>query len=370
MEERRIRIAITHGDTNGIGYELIFKVFSEPDMLELCTPIIYGSPKVAAYHRKALDLQTGFSIIGHPNDAAEGRLNLLTTFDEEVKVEMGIPSKEAAMAARVALERAVKDCESHHVDAIVTCPVNIQKMKEEDFSFNGQAAYMEHLLGQGHKALNMLVCDELRIAFATSQMPLTEVSRHITKELLVEKVTILADTLKRDFRIANPKIAILALNPTHGEGQFIGEEEREIIAPATETLMANRVNAFGPFAADKFFSDGIYQSFDATLAIYEEQGRISFKLISGADEGTIFTAGIPLVRTAPNIDVEYDAAGKNTANEDSLRQAIYLAIDTVRNRFNHDLPLANPLPKLYRERRDDSEKVRFAVGKRKEDTAV
>ena len=367
MEERKIRIAITHGDTNGIGYELIFKVFSEPAMLELCTPIIYGSPKVAAYHRKALDLQTGFNIIGHPSDAHDNKLNILTTFDEEVKVEMGIPSTEAAKAARIALEHAVKDYENGHIDAVVTCPVNIEKMKEEGFPCNGQAEYIEKQLQQDRKALNMLVYDDLRIAFATSRIPLAEVSRNITKELIVEKATTLAGCLKRDFQISNPRIAVLALNPTQSEKQFIGNEEKDIITPAVNELMGNRINAFGPFAADEFFTNDIYQSFDATLALHEEQGRIPFKLIAEANEGTIYTAGLNLIRTAPNIDIQYDATGKNTADENPLRQAIYLAIDIARSRTNYDLPLANPLPKLYRERRDDSEKVRFAIPKKKEE---
>ena len=157
MEEKRIRVAITHGDTNAVGYELIFKVFSEPTMLELCTPIIYGSPKIAAYHRKALDMQTTFTIINHPNEACEGKLNILPTFDEEIKVEIGVPSTEAGKAARIALEKAVSDYQNGFFDVLVTCPVNIQKMKEDGFPCNGQAEYIENQLQQQGKAINMLV---------------------------------------------------------------------------------------------------------------------------------------------------------------------------------------------------------------------
>ena len=367
MEEKRIRVAITHGDTNAVGYELIFKVFSEPTMLELCTPIIYGSPKIAAYHRKALDMQTTFTIINHPNEACEGKLNILPTFDEEIKVEIGVPSTEAGKAARIALEKAVSDYQNGFFDVLVTCPVNIQKMKEDGFPCNGQAEYIENQLQQQGKAINMLVCNDLKIGLATSQIPLAEVGKHITKELIVEKATALSNTLKRDFSISNPRIAVFALNPTHGDKQFVGSEEQNVIIPAVNELMEKRINAFGPFAADEFLKEQAYQHFDAMLALHEEQGAIPFKILGEEKNGVGYTAGLSLIRTAPDMDTLYNIAGKNVADENKLRHAIYLAIDTFRCRKNYDLPLANPLPKLYRERRDDSEKVRFAIPKKKEE---
>ena len=360
MENNRpIRVAITHGDTNGIGYEVIFKTFEDAEMLELCTPIIYGSPKVAAYHRKMLDLQANFSIINNAEDAKDGRINLLTTFEDDVKVEAGQPSKEAGQAALKALDRAMTDYRSELYDVLVTAPINKSTIQDDTFHFCGHTEYIENCVGDGKKALMILMNEGLRVALVTTHLPISQVASAITKDTIVEKATIFFDSLKRDFRISNPRIAVLALNPHAGDNGLVGNEEAEVITPAIQELEEKGLQAFGPYPADGFFGSGMYTRFDGVLAMYHDQGLAPFKALA-AETGVNYTAGLPIVRTSPDHGTAYDIAGKGIADATSFRQAIYTAIDVFRNRANYDAPLANPLPKLYHEKRDDSEKTRFA----------
>ena len=365
MEDRKIRVAITHGDTNGIGYEVIFKTFAEPAMLELCTPIIYGSPKVAAYHRNALGIQANFTIINSAEDAHPGELNVLTTFDQEVKVELGSPSKEAGTASFNALERAVEDYKKGLFDVLVTAPINKSNIHGDGFDFCGHTEYLEQRIGEGGKSLMILLNDMMRVALVTTHLPLKDVPQAVTKERIVEKARIFNASLKRDFRISNPRIAVLALNPHAGDDGLLGKEEQEVIAPAIKELSDSGVYAFGPYAADGFFARGSYESFDGVLAMYHDQGLAPFKALDRGD-GVNFTAGLPLVRTSPDHGTAYEIAGKNMADESSFRQAVYLAVDVFRNRAEYDEPLAHPLGKLYHEKRDDSEKTRFNVSKKSE----
>lgn len=359
MEDKRIRVAITHGDTNGIGYEVIFKTFAEPEMLELCTPIIYGAPKIAAYHRKMLDLNTSFSIINDASEAQDGRINLLTTFDKEIKIEVGQPSTEAGEAALAALDRAMTDFRSGLYDVLVTAPINKKNIQSDMFHFNGHTEYIENCVGEGQKALMILMSEGLKVALVTTHLPIRKVADAITKEAIMEKARIFHKSLKRDFRISNPRIAVLSLNPHAGDDGLLGSEEKEIIKPAIDALEAEDIQAFGPYPADGFFGSGAYAKFDGVLAMYHDQGLAPFKALC-SENGVNYTAGLPIVRTSPDHGTAYDIAGKGIADENSFRQAVYTAIDIYRNRREYDEPLANPLQKLYHERRDDSEKVRFA----------
>lgn len=360
MSDKKIRVAITHGDTNGIGYEVILKTFAEPAMLDLCIPIIYGSPKVAAYHRKALNLQTNFSIIENAKDAQEGRLNLLTTFEDEVKVDLGQPSPEAGQAALKALDRAMTDYRMGLYDVLVTAPINKNTIQSDMFHFRGHTEYIEQSVGEGQKALMILMNDTLRVALVTTHLPIKDVAKAITKENIVEKATIFSQSLKRDMRISAPRIAVLALNPHAGDGGVLGTEEQDIISPAIAELEQQGVLAFGPYAADGFFGSGTYAHYDGVLAMYHDQGLAPFKTLA-LENGVNFTAGLPIVRTSPDHGTAYDIAGKGIADEQSFRQAIYAAIDIYRNRQNYDEPLADPLPKLYHEKREDGEKARFTI---------
>ena len=363
MEQQRIKVAITHGDTNGVGYEVILKAFDDPQMLELCTPIIYGSPKVAAYHRKVLNLQTNFTIIEKAEEAKEGKLNLLTTFDDEVKIELGTPAKEAGEAALAALDRAMTDYRSGLYDVIVTAPINKKTIQSDLFHFCGHTEYIESCVGDGNKALMILMNDVLKVALVTTHLPIKDVASAITKEAIVEKAILLNNSLKRDFGLTRPRIAVLALNPHAGDEGLLGKEENEVIMPAIAELESKGVMAFGPYAADGFFGSGNYRHYDAVLAMYHDQGLAPFKTLA-QENGVNYTAGLPIVRTSPDHGTAYDIAGKGVADAQSFREAIYAAIDIYRNRKNYDEAGAHPLPKLYHEKRDESEKVRFAVNKR------
>ncbi len=360
MEERKIRVAITQGDTNGVGYEVILKAFADPMMFELCTPIIYGSPKIAAYHRKALNLETNFSIINSPEEAREGRLNLLTCFDDDVKVELGLPSKEAGEAALKALDMAMTDYRKGCYDVLVTAPINKATIQSPGFQFPGHTEYIETCVGEGQKALMILMNETLRVALVTTHLPIKDIAQAITKEKIIEKATIFHQSLKRDFRVSNPRIAILALNPHAGDDGVLGDEEKTTIKPAIDELAAKGIQAFGPYPADGFFGAGTFCHFDGVLAMYHDQGLAPFKTIAQED-GVNYTAGLPIIRTSPDHGTAFDIAGKGKAGENSMRQAIYTAIDIWRNRQNYDEPLQNPLPKLFHEKREDSDKSRFTV---------
>ena len=370
-QEKKIRVGITHGDTNGVGYEVIFKMFADPALLELCTPIVYGSPKVAAYHAKALGIDAQFAIINFAKEARDGRLNLLATFDEEVKVDLGFPTPEAGDAAKKALDRALADYRQGAFDVLVTAPIAKNSIK----GFDGHTAYLTRQFCNTQetptaRGLTILVSDNLRVALVTNNVSLKDVAESISRQKIVEKGTIFHEALRRDMRIASPRIAVLALNPRGGEDGVLGDEEQEIIRPAVEELARNSIQAFGPYPADDFFGNGSYAQFDGVLAMYHDQGQTPFKALTSIsdDKGVRVTAGLPLVRTAPAHGTCFDIAGMGRMEADSMRHAVYQAIDIFRNRQNYDEPLANPLPKLYHEKRDDSEKVRFSVprGKKEE----
>ncbi len=360
MEDRKIRVAITHGDTNGIGYELIFKTFAEPEMLDLCTPIIYGSPKIAAYHRKAMNTQANFSIINKAEDAQDGRVNLLTCFDDEVKVELGVPTKESGEAALKALDRAMTDFRSQLFDVLVACPVDPTNMSDPNFTYRGLKSYSETSIGDGAKGVKMMINESQRIALATDGLAIKDVPAHITEENLMAKIRLVNESLKRDFRLSNPRIAVLALNPT-----IDGEEERNIIGPTVCKAADEGINVYGPYAADEYFGQNLSDAFDCTLAMYDDQAVIPFTTLMQND-GIYYVASLPLVCTAPALTPDFEAAGRGTSDESALRHAIFEAIDIARNRAEHDEPLANPLQKLYHEKRDESEKVRFSIPKKRD----
>ena len=337
MEDKKIRVAITHGDTNGIGYELILKAFEDPTMLEFCTPIIYGSPKVAAYHRKAMELETQYSVINNAEEANPNKLNLLATFDDDVKVEFGQPTEESAVAARKAMARAKEDLQKGLFDVLVTAPVkpNPNPPRED-------------------RALTMMVSDRVRIGLVTTHLPLKEVAASITVEKIVEKGTIFHNSLRRDFRISSPRIAVMTINPQ------MGSEEEQIVKPAIEALEKNGIQAFGPYLSFDFFGDNLYYDFDGVLAMYDDQGVVPFKTLS-QEYGVKLKAGISAIVVTPDQDPAFEIAGKGVADELSMRHAIYTAIDMFRHRAEYDAPMANPLPKLYHEKKEDGDKARFAI---------
>lgn len=360
MEERKIRVGITHGDINGVGYEVILKAFSDPTMLELCTPIIYGSPKVAAYHRKAMDIQTTFSIVNSRADIQDGRVNILNCTEDELKVELTKPTAEAGKAALSALEKALQDYREGVFDVLVTAPINKHTIQSDTFHFPGHTEYIEERVGKGEKALMILLKDDFRVALVTGHIPVSEISRTLTKELIMEKMAIFHRSLKQDFGIDSPRIAVLSLNPHAGDEGLIGTEEQIVIIPAMQEMMAKGVLCFGPYPADGFMGSGNYAHFDGILAMYHDQGLAPFKALA-MDEGVNFTAGLPIVRTSPAHGTAYDIAGQGIASEDSFRQAIYVALDVFRNRQIEREINVRPLRKQYYEKRDDSDKLKLDI---------
>lgn len=363
MDNRKIRVAITHGDTNGIGYELIFKTFAEPQMLELCTPIVYGSPKVAAYHRKALNMLANFSIINDASEACDGRLNMLACFDEDVKVELGVPTPDSGEAAIKALDRAMTDFRKGCFDVLVSCPVDDDNMQDEHIKYGGLTQYIKTSVGNEATAVNILVGENLRMASVTNGLPIKNVSAGITKDSISETIKVMYNSLKRDFRLSNPRVAVIALNPDAN-----GEEEKTQIIPAIDELVASGVAVFGPYPAKTFFGMGQYDAFDGVVTMYDDQCNISFETLS-CTNGISHIAGLPLVCTSAATTAGFDIAGMGKADENMLRHAIYAAMDIIRNRMHYDRPLANPLKKLYHEKRDESEKARFTIQQKRFDNS-
>lgn len=358
MEERKIKVGITHGDINGIGYEVILKTFADPAMFDLCTPVIYGSPKVAAYHRKAMDIPTNFSIVASAADAQEGKLNIVNCIEEEVKVELTKPTPEGGRAALLALERVLAEYREGYFDVLVTAPINKSTIQSDDFHFPGHTEYIEQRVGDGQKALMILLKDDFRVALVTGHIPVSEISKDITKELIKEKLAIFHRSLKQDFNIDSPRIAVFSLNPHAGDEGLLGTEEQTVITPAIQEMAEEGVLCFGPYPADGFMGSGNHTHFDGILAMYHDQGLAPFKALA-MDEGVNFTAGLPIVRTSPAHGTAYDIAGQGIASEDSFRQAVYVAIDVFRHRCIEREISAHPLRKQYYEKRDDSDKLKL-----------
>ena len=357
MERNKIRVGITQGDINGVGYEVIFKTFSDPAMLELCTPIIYGSPKVAAYHRKAMELQANFSIVNSASEASHGKLSVVNCANDEVKVEFAKPAEESGRAALDALERALTEYRAGLIDVLVTAPINKATIQSETFHFPGHTEYIEEKLGDGNEALMILMNERLKVALVTTHLPLREVPDAITKEAIMRKVHIFERSLKTDFAIQKPRIAVLALNPHAGDNGLLGDEEQNVIIPAIKELVEEGVSCFGPFAADGFFGAGSYEYYDGVLAMYHDQGLSPFKTIAMSD-GVNFTAGLPVVRTSPDHGTAYDIAGQGKADESSMRSAVYAAIDIFRNRKREEEAGINPLRKQMVDHREDETRSR------------
>lgn len=359
MEQNKIKVAITQGDVNGIGYEVILKVFDDPTMLELCTPIIYGSPKVMTYHRKALNMESSFTIINSATEAVHGKVNVVNCNEDEIKVDLGKPSRESGKAAFEALEKAMAEYKEGLYDVLVTAPIHKEMIQSEGFTFPGHTEYLEQSVGEeGDKALMILASERLRVALVTGHVPVAKVATVLNKGLIEEKMQLFNDSLKSDFGIGAPRIAVLALNPHAGDGGVIGNEEETIITPAIKAMREQGLLCYGPYPADGFFGNGTFSHFDGVLAMYHDQGLTPFKVLS-MDEGVNFTAGLPLVRTSPDHGTAFDIAGKGEASENSFRQAIYMAIDVYRNRKSDLEARRNPLRKLYFEKRDDSDRLKL-----------
>lgn len=340
------RIAITHGDINGIGYEIILKAFEDGRLAELCTPVLFGSAKILNFFKKQLGLNTQYNIISSPSEAREGTLNVINVIPEDCKVEPGVSTETAGQAAFKSLEAAVEAVKKGELDALVTAPINKHNIQSVSFNFPGHTEYLESVSENGDKALMILNDENLRVALVTTHLPVTKISEYITEDLVLEKIVSFNNSLHRDFGIHHPRIAVLALNPHSGENGLLGSEENEIIVPAIDRARQQRVQVFGPYAADGFFGSGQFTKFDGVLAMYHDQGLAPFKTIA-MDNGVNFTAGISFVRTSPDHGTGYDIAGQGIANPQSFMSSVYEAIDVWRNRQRDDEAHRHPLRRQY-----------------------
>lgn len=351
MSEYKLKIGITQGDTNGVGWEVILKALADPTMVELFTPVVYGSKRVADVHAARLtDVEpVQFSSCASAAEARRGRVNLVECGDKEVRVEFGRATVEAARQAVAALECAVADLQSGELDAVVTAPINKESMQEAGFGFTG---HTEYFASKAEGQPMMIMCSELlRVALMTVHVPVESVASSLTQEGIVAALTSLRQTLKRDFGVVEPRIAVLSLNPHAGDGGLLGSEEEQTIRPAVLSAYEKGVLAFGPLAADGLFGGGAFRKYDAVLAMYHDQGLTPFKTLS--PEGVNFTAGLDVVRTSPDHGTAYDIAGKNKADAQSMRNAIYEALDIVRRREAYDEWSQNPLEHFEREKGRD-----------------
>ncbi len=343
METEKIIIGITHGDINGVGYEVILKTLADSRMLETFIPVIYGSHKVAAYHRKNLDLQ-GFNlnVINSLEEVNPKRVNIINCVDDDIKVDLGVSTTDAGKAALAALERATEDLRSGGLQALVTAPINKKNIQSANFKFPGHTEYLEEKFGTGTPALMMLINDVMRVAVVTGHIPVSKIATELTEKLIVDKLTVFNESLKKDFSIGRPRIAVLGLNPHAGDNGVIGDEEQTVIIPAMKKAESKGILCVGPYPSDGFFGSGNFDKFDGVLAMYHDQGLIPFKTVS-MDTGVNFTAGLSVIRTSPDHGTAYDIVGKNLASEESFRQALYLAYDVYQSRKWNDEIKANPL---------------------------
>ncbi len=342
MELHKIRLGITHGDINGIGYEVIIKALADSRILEMCTPIVYGSSKVAAYYRKAMDSEMfTFNNIVSAREANPKRANIINCVNEEVRVELGKSTKQAGEASLAALQAAVRDLKSGDIDVIVTAPINKENIQSDNFSFPGHTEYFATEFGTKN-FLMLMVSDILKVGVTTGHVPLNQVAGLITKERILNNLRILHKTMLEDFSIRKPRIAVLGLNPHASDGGLIGDEEERIILPAVRQANEEGIIALGPYPADGFFGAGEFRKFDATLAMFHDQGLIPFKSFA-FESGVNFTAGLPIIRTSPGHGTAYGIAGTGVASEESFRNAMYLAIDVYANRKNFKEMSKSPL---------------------------
>jgi 4-hydroxythreonine-4-phosphate dehydrogenase len=341
----KIKVGISHGDINGISYEVIMKTLLDPRILEMCTPIVYGSPKVAAYHRKALNIESlSFNHIRAPHEASFNKASIINCIDENIRVELGRSTEAAGESSFLALERAVADLKKGLVDVLITAPINKDNIQSEKFKFAGHTEYLAQQFN-ARDFVMLMVSHNLKVGVVTGHVPLAEVAKYITKDKILSKLRIIARSLVQDFAVTNPRIAVLALNPHAGDNGLIGNEEQTIIIPALDQARNEGITALGPYPADGFFGSGDFTRFDAILAMYHDQGLIPFKL-TAFEQGVNYTAGLPVIRTSPAHGTAYDIAGEDKASPDSFREALYLAIDIHKNRSIHREISRDPLRKF------------------------
>lgn len=347
----KLKVGISIGDINGIGMEVIIKALSNPHIFQYFTPIVYGNTKVSSFHRKTLGTNDfSFNVINSPDRAHDRRPNMINCWQEEVKIDLGQQTEEGGKYAFLSLQRATDDLLAGHIDVLVTAPINKNNIQQEGFDFPGHTEYLQ-ARSEASDVLMFMISEDLRVGVVTGHIPVKDVAQQVTEEKILQKLRLMNSSLKQDFWIQRPKIAVLGLNPHAGDNGLIGSEDESIIIPAIKKAKEEGIFCFGPYAADGFFADTTYTKFDGVLAMYHDQGLIPFKHIA-ARGGVNFTAGLPIVRTSPDHGTGYDIAGKNAASETSLLEAIFAALHIYKRRNEQQELIKNQLPlrKLSRDR--------------------
>lgn len=346
-------VAITTGDPNGVGYEIVLKAISDPHITQICTPLIYGNLHILKQHLQLLDddlHNMQFYVVDNPQRVQSGKLNIINCHPDSIPLKIGERTPDGGQASLAALVKATEHLKQRLVDILVTAPINKENIQSDSFRFSGHTEYLTQHFGNGNDSLMMMVSDMMRVALVCNHVALRKVPEYITEERILHKLTILNTTLRNDFRVRKPRIAVLALNPHSGDNGLLGTEEKEIIKPAIDKANEQGIWTFGPYSADGFFGAGKYSHFDAVLGMYHDQGLIPFKSLDMA--GVNFTAGLDIIRTSPDHGTAYEIAGKNQADASSMRNAFYLAIDLLRTRAENEELNKNPL--IVKERENTS----------------
>lgn len=338
-------IGISCGDLNGIGIELIIKTFADARLLDHCTPVIFASGKAINFYRKTIpEINFNYQNIKDLNRIAHRQINLFNCWEEEVVINPGQLSDAAGKYAVLSLQTAVAALKQKQIDGLLTAPIHKKNTQSPEFSFTGHTPYLKSIFGASDVVM-MLCAGSFRVALVTEHIPVGEISKNITKEKIISKLNIIHQSLRKDFGIDKPRIAVLGLNPHAGDEGLIGNEEEAIIKPAVKEAKNNNLLVIGPYSADAFFARRSFERFDAVLAMYHDQGLIPFKALASG-EGVNYTAGLPSVRTSPDHGVAFDIAGKGKADPSSFLTAIFECIDIIKHRKEYENNRQNPLRKM------------------------
>lgn len=343
MPDEKIIVGISQGDINGIGLEVVLKTLAEPELCDICTPVLFSSQKTVGFYRKVMGLEElNFHATRDLKQLNTKKPNVFVCYEEEVQIEMGSSTPNGGKYAQISLQKACEAAKEGLIDVLVTAPIDKHNIQSENFRYPGHSEYLASFFGFEKGAMMLMCSDELKVGLVTGHVPVQNIASLITAERLTEKILHLNKTLRSDFALQKPKIAVLGLNPHAGDRGTLGQEEENVIKPVIAKLRGE-LQLYGPYPADGFFGSGTYKKFDAVLAMYHDQGLVAFKTIS-FNNGVNFTTGLPIVRTSPDHGTAYDLAGKNAADAGSFRRALYMAIDIYRNRKVYKESSANPLP--------------------------
>lgn len=344
-EQKRPVIGISVGDLNGIGIEIIIKTFSDNRILELCTPVIFGSNRVINFYKKSIpDINLNYVSIKEISKINPKQVNIVTLWEEEIEIQPGQMTETGGKYGVQSLQAAVKALKEKTIDALVTAPLNKYTMQSSEFNFTGHTPFLKEAF-RADDVLMLMIADNMKVGLLTEHLAIIDVAKNINKEQIIKKINLLKTSLIKDFGVERPRIAVLGLNPHAGDEGLVGKEEKEIIRPAILESKKNDCVVMGPYSADAFFARGNHEKFDAILAMYHDQGLIPFKSLA-IGEGTNFTAGLQAIRTSPDHGTAFDIAGKNQADESSFRAAVFSAIDIFNTRNNYQELRKNPLKKI------------------------